>query len=534
MNITKVSSYNQEQRNINKNISSKGGREIISTLANPDSLMATVVLESFVTGGRSLNALNRGGFYEFRECLTDNLLSAVFWMKGVDIFNKIGDFIGKKFLKLPTTNFDVGQDALRTPFKNLVENIAKENAATPEITRNLEKKLAAFKFSKIIISTLLSTAFVGFALPKINQAITRKMIKNKKEERKDKNSKPQQLYNPIIHSTFEQFEKNIAQKRNQSPTPTFNGISPSLLTSIAHNLENQPIVKMLTNDTGILSGRIITARNPDEGREYLFRDATSSFFYFASTPIIYKILQTVTKSSQTTSLDPVAAEMLTKQIVQHLVNADGSYKTMSVEDFAKKITGTMNDKVKELMSKLPFKSDVISLKELSKHISDEEILKKAAKMAELQPKQAGIGAVLTKQQVADVLKGGSINSPDFMKRIYESKFGKALTDKYKFISMNKITKFHTNIEKYIQSIIDSANKTNNGIIDKTLIEKVNKKSFLMSAAFRVAAIGFSAIVLGIVIPKLQYKLTEKRTGVNAAPGLREFEQTGKKEDKKSV
>lgn len=522
MQISNITPNKEGIGNKNKQVSCKmNGREIVRTLANPDSLMTTVVLESFVTGGRSLNALKRGGFPEFRECFTDNIISAVFWMKGVDIFNKIGDSIGKNILKLPTTEFDVGKDALRSPFNNLISDLGETLSESDKI--GLEKKLAAFKFSKIIISAILATGFVGFALPKINQAITRKMMGKKKLKQEADNTELTKPKN-LINYSFEQFEKQIEQKKETSQKPTFKGISTEFLTGIAHNLESQPIVKMLTNDLGILSGRVITARNPDEGREYLFRDASSSFFYFASTPLVYKLLQTVFKQKNITNIDPVAANRITEEMLKQLQNTD----KMPVEEFTKKTIGIISEKGKELLAKLPFSADVISLEELTKHIDEEDLIKKAADMAKLQPKKAGIGHVLTKQQVADVFKNGSINTPEFMESVYKSKFGSALTDPYKYISMNKITKFRTNIDKYAQAVIDAANKTNNGVVDKSLLEKINRKSYIMSAGFRAVAIGFSAIALGIIIPKLQYKLTEKRTGKNAAPGLREFEQSDKK------
>ena len=118
-----------------------------------------------------------------------------------------------------------------------------------------------------------------------------------------------------------------------------------------------------------------------------------------------------------------------------------------------------------------------------------------------------------------------------MQKVYKSKFGEALTDPYKYISMKKITKFRTGIDKYAQAVVDAANKTNGGVVDKSLLEKINRKSYAMSSAFRIIAIAFSALALGVIIPKLQYKLTEKRTGSNAAPGLREFQQTEQKQDK---
>ena len=188
----------------------------------------------------------------------------------------------------------------------------------------------------------------------------------------------------------------------------------------------------------------------------------------------------------------------------------------------------INDK--ELLEKLPFVDDVISVKELIKHIDDKELIKKAAKMSRLQPNQAGVGGVLTKQQVADVLKKGSINTPEFMKSLYTEHFGEKLTDKYRFIPMKKITKFRNNIDDYISSVVKTAEKKNGGIVTKEILEKVNKKGFIMSAGFRAVAIGVSALALGVAIPKAQYAITKMRTGSSAAPGLREYEQ---KEEKKA-
>jgi hypothetical protein len=511
------------QKTNNKSVSSKGGREIIRTLSNSDTLVATIALESFVTGGRGINAYKRGGFPEFRERFTDDVVSAVFWMKGVDMFNKIGNKFGEHVLKLPTTEFDVGKDALRTPFNNVVADLG-EKITDEKALKSMEKKLATFKFSKILLSTVMATGFVGFALPKINQFITRKIMNRNKDENKQ-NKEQNSQFNLLEKYSFENFEKQLSSNKQQS----FKGLSPEVMTTVAHYLENNKICKMLSCDVGILTGRVATARNADEGREYFFRDATSSFFYFASTPIVYKLLQTISKSADTTSIDPVAAKQIHENMLQQLKNADGTFAAMNTNEFAAKTIGILDDKAKDLISKLPFNSDVISLKELSKHINNENLLQKATEMAKLQPQQAGVGNVLTKQQVQDVLKSGSINNPEFMQEIFNSKFGDALTNPYKFIPMKKITTFRNNIERYSQKVIDIANKQNGGVVDKNLLEKINKKSYAMSFAFRIMAMGVSAFALGFAIPKLQYAMTARRTGKNEAPGLREFKQD---EDKK--
>ncbi len=494
--------------NISKNklISCKGAREVVRTLANPDSLSQTLVLETSVTGGRSAQAYKRGGFAEFRERIFDDVVAALFWMKGVDMFNKLGDKFGKHVLKLPTTEFDVGKDALRTPFENLTANVSED----------MKRKLAGFKFTKIILSTLLATAFVGFALPKINQAITSKIMGKKR-----KNIEKQHTINDEIQSanSFETFSKKITKADQTS----FKGLSS--ITTVAHLLENNRLCKMLTTDVGITSGRFATARNKDEGIEYLFRDISSCFFYYASTPLIYKLLQKISGSTKLTTIDPVTAKSVNKIMLEQLKQADGSYAALSVKDFISKTIGVLDDKAKELLKKIPFESDVISLDKLKEVITDEKLISKAKEMAKLQPEQAGVGAVLTRQQVADVLKNGSINTPEFMQEVYKSNFGKALTDPNRFIPMKKITAFRDNIDDYAKAIAESAK---DGKVTKELLEKMNKKSFLMSAGFRAAGLIISALALGIAIPKIQCWITAKRTGSNAAPGLRAYEPENKK------
>ena len=59
-----------------------------------------MILEGGVTGGRGYNAYKRGGIPEFRERFADDIISAIFWMKGVDIFNGIFNWASKKFLKI--------------------------------------------------------------------------------------------------------------------------------------------------------------------------------------------------------------------------------------------------------------------------------------------------------------------------------------------------------------------------------------------------------------------------------------------------
>lgn len=515
----------QTARNNRNNVSHKGAKELVNvlthprltvkTLADPNARLSTVLLEGCVTGGRGYNAYKRGGGTELRERATDDIISAFFWMEGANILNKIGNVFGEKVLHLPTAAFDIGKDALRTPFNNLVEDLPSKGIAAKDL-KKVEMQLSTFKFTKVLLSTILSTAFVGFVLPKVNQKITKLFAaKDSKKQVEAQNEKPAE--NPLIgYLSIDEFDNNISTKKKLS----FKG----KLEAAAFALENNKICKLVLSDIGITTGRVSSARNKDEGLEYLFRDVTSSFFYSFSTPLIYKCLQKLTKSSGSTTIDPVAAQQVHKNLMAQL----GDNVSMNVAEFEAKTIGSLSDKAKELIGTLHFEGDVISLTELKNHVNDEALIEKAKEMAKLQPKQAGVGAVLTKQQVVDVFKNGSICEPKFMQKVFGEKFGEKLTSRYEFIPMEKITDFHDEINAYAKSVIDIAKEKNNGVVDKKLLEKINKKSFAMSAAFRVFAMVVSAFALGVVIPKLQYAITAKRTGSNAAPGLREYEQTENK------
>ena len=194
---------------------------------------------------------------------------------------------------------------------------------------------------------------------------------------------------------------------------------------------------------------------------------------------------------------------------------------MNADDFKKKTMGVLEGENKKIVEALP---DVITLEELKKRVTDNAVLKRAEAMSQLQPQQLGRISVLTRQQAADAFRNGSITQFNFMRDLYKARFGNKIFDKYRYISMDKITKFRDNIDKYAQSVIDISKKENNGIVDVNLLEKINKKSYKMSAGFRIFAMSVSALALGFAIPKLQYALTEHRTGSKSAPMFRAYEE----------
>ena len=130
-----------------------------------------------------------------------------------------------------------------------------------------------------------------------------------------------------------------------------------------------------------------------------------------------------------------------------------------------------------------------------------------AKMAELQPEHATKGQVLTKRQVIDVFSGGTSNQGEFLKNVYGEKFGKDLTNKFKFIDKSSIDNFRTDIDRYIDSVTNFAEKNNNGKITKNIIDKARKLNVAKTGGYWLTAFAVSSAFLSTIIPKTQYMVS---------------------------
>lgn len=478
-------------------------RKPITHLSNPSHLLPVILLETTVTGGRSLQAYKRGGKTELRERFTEDAVSAVFWLGGATMLNKVGDKIGEQFFNIPS-NFDGGSDALRTPIKNTAKAMLEkaQKAATPENLKQMEQKLAGFKFTKIALSTILSTAFVGFLLPKINQALTRKAIMKDNEKKSKQISVTSQ--SPIPAAL------NSSSKLNQ---PSFKGMNPVMLANLAHNLENHAIFKLASSDVGILTGRTVNARNADEKREVLFRDITSSYFYTINPIVVRKILTNVVPNGKLATINSDTSQSVLGELGRVVKEHGGS---ISADKFSEVMLGTMDEHKKAIMASLPFKDDVISLDALKKAVKDSDILERAAKMTGLQPEHAELGKVLTRKQVEDVLRNGEITDFGSMFRMHKAQFGDALTDAKRFVPMTKVNKFRDAISTFVDETVKCAK---DGQITEDVLKTVDKKNLLRNGLFWAAGFLTSALFLSTIIPKVQYWLTEKRTGKNEFPGL---------------
>lgn len=500
------------------------GRKFVRGLASR-SILPVMLLEASVEAGRTYQAYQRGGYTEARERLTEEFIGAVFWFSGVPLFNKLIDkFVGKKIFKLPETDFDTGKDALRNPVKNYI-NKFQAALKNPE---QAEKMIARYKFGKVITSILLANALVGIALPKVNQAITRHILKKKVQTQdKPSNDKSQQKYS--MNEFLDSSNKN---------NPSFNAISPQTLMSLAYSFENNPKYGLISTDFGVWVGRGYCARNKYERTEVLFRDMSSTYFYMFNMPVIAALLNKL-EDGKTSRLDTVAAKQVTNHLEEVLKVNGGSMKPDAFRAF---VTGNPDNKAyitpsiakalrenKGVMEVDKFIGLLDEVKSKYPEINLEKFKKNALGMSELQPKLGG-KRIISEKQIIDVFTDGAINMPEFLKNVFRcatsdqnlftKKISEAGFDKeFVFVSKETFLKKQKEIEQYIETIIQ---KAKGGDITKALLKKVNRENYIKNAANWGIGFVISALFLSTIIPKIQYWITRKATGSNEFPGTADY------------
>ena len=229
---------------------------------------------------------------------------------------------------------------------------------------------------------------------------------------------------------------------------------------------------------------------------------------------------------KTSRLDPASAKFATEYMQNFLDSKET--KKATLEEFEREFLGK-NEKLPETL-KNKFKDGIINLdefkSELKKIVSQEklaEVEELAQKMSELQPQIKG-QSILTEAQAQDILNGGHINNPEFLKEFYKNKFGNKFMDKYKYIAQGDLDALKSDLMTYVDSIIKKAKSSNVEEITKETLKKASRHNFKMNAINWGSGFVISALFLSTIIPKLQYLITKIRTGKDGFPGTAQYRE----------
>ncbi len=497
--------------------------KFITGMTKADALPPVIALEGCVVTGRTYQAYKRGKWDEARERFIEEIMGSITWLGGVLCLNWLGDKGVAKILKSNGKNFDVGTDKLlRTPFDNFMKKIAPKKFSQTQV--------ACIKSAKVLTSILLANLFIGFVVPKVNQSLTKKLRHERRIEQEQ--------------------QKILAPDKTVPNELAFKGGAMNAVNAFTNMIENTNTGKLLSSDAGIVAGRTYNARRPEERREIAIRDIGSIYFYMWASGHVGNLLNLI-ESGKATRLNPSTALILDKHLQDFLGN-----RSLTVEEFRSAVIGKPNEvklpkelkfeteklsALSKFMKKKPM--EVIKLNELEKYITDSETLERARNMSTLQPERLG-ERVLTKQQVIDSFNKAELNDTKLLHNVFseftggvgkelgEDSKGKKIrsqfeftggnyNDEYRFVSNKKLYKLKAQMEQYVETICKAAK---DGKIDKNLLEKIKNKNIMYSGINFAAGFAVAAIFLSTLIPKFQYYVTRKTTGVDAFPGTYDYEK----------
>ncbi len=503
------------------------------------SLAPVILLECFVTGGRTINAHKRGGFIESRERFTEEVIGALFWFGGVKALNKVNDFALSKMMGLKDTNFDVVKDSIRDPLANYMKQAKDAGRA---VSRG---KVAAFKFTKVAASVVMANALVGFVVPKLNQAIT-KAYQTKQQQEEINSNIQESTQENIIKRDEKEFLLSPVKPRmvdfanKKDDNVSFTGAEKFLW--LANKLENDSYWQLMSTDIGVTGGRAISARNTPERIEILWRDIASIFFYMFSMPLINGLMNKF-QLGHKDRLNPVGARQTT-DYVQHVMEKLGHKEgSVSVADFEDIMFGKKDIVAKMSKVQPEIRDGAITLdkfletiqREFSKEDYD-KYAELAKRMSKLQPQKEGV-SMLAESQVKALFEGGALNNPDFWDNVFTVAKGTETRTEIidgvrtkvelpnhknpmKFIAQSDLDGTIDTVKAYVKDLMKQAK---DGQIDMSVIEKACKKNMKMNVLNWGTGFAVSALFLSTIIPKIQYWITKVTTGSDSFPGVSEYE-----------
>ncbi len=352
---------------LSKNINSKLAQKLLVNLSYPKKyLLPVILLESTVIAGRCYEAKKRGGEDEFRERAIEEITTSLIWLFGMKKFGDLFDVFSKKFFNIDTSidlvpkkwfrEKKLSPEAIKsaikkeefknTECKGLIDWLKDPlDRACDGLGNNYKTKVMALKFAKVALSVVVPLYIIGTVLINFNQTLTRKLRterKHLKDISEECKCKPAVCANSMhdfvrdikfkndpktsnnVSKDLNNFITSVKKQSEMSAVkldkPSFkgNGTAFDIVKTIGYSVENDKYVNLLVMDGGILYGRTSHARNEDEKREIIFRDAVSILFYMFSTPFIMDRLSKWQDGKQGvyTKLDPRIANYLNDKVIK--------------------------------------------------------------------------------------------------------------------------------------------------------------------------------------------------------------------------
>lgn len=338
---------------------------IISAIGNNSSIYPLLVRDCCIEAPSKILIARRENSKESqikandatREKIIDEYATSAIWLGGIPAVEKLADkYISKKGYN-PNVNIKLfGEE--KKEGSSLVQgieyNIKKFSQysnkdvqdAVADLIKVRDNKAVYEKFltKKFAAATIIPTLIMGFVLPKLNFALTRKVKENRNTQLPL--NVPTKSFTSLNRTRFSDFYEK------QNKDIVFTGGLTSTIASL------RTVDKMAISDGGLTVGRVSTSRNKEEGYANAFRMIGSMILNFVTPVYIAKGLDKLANKlfKINVNLDPLILdnEEFISVIKENKIELPKSNSPKDLMDFIDSKPNSLFSKFAQKMKKVSY------------------------------------------------------------------------------------------------------------------------------------------------------------------------------------
>lgn len=338
---------------------------IISAIGNNSSIYPLLVRDCCIEAPSKILIARRENLKESqikandatREKIIDEYATSAIWLGGIPAVEKLADkYISKKGYN-PNVNiklFGEGKKEGSSLVQGIEYNIKKFSQysnkdvqdAVADLIKVRDNKAVYEKFltKKFAAATIIPTLIMGFVLPKLNFALTRKVKENRNTQLPL--NVPTKSFTSLNRTKFSDFYEK------QNKDIVFTGGLTSTIASL------RTVDKMAISDGGLTVGRVSTSRNKEEGYANAFRMIGSMILNFVTPVYIAKGLDKLANKlfKINVNLDPLILdnEEFISAIKENKIELPKSNSPKDLMDFIDSKPNSLFSKFAQKMKKVSY------------------------------------------------------------------------------------------------------------------------------------------------------------------------------------
>ena len=387
---------------------------IISAIGNNSTPYPLIVRDCFIEAPSKILIARKENLKESkelandatRERFIDEYVTSAIWLGGIPATEKIVDkYISKKGY-FPGTNLKLlnqSKNSLQSVeanierFKNIKAKDVQDALADLVKIKNNKSTYEKLLTKKFFLATAIPTIIMGFILPPLNFALTRK-LRSKKANQPSNNANGKTM-SFTSSEAFKNFRVN-----NVSKDVSFTGSFTSAIANL------RTVDKMAISDGGLTVGRVSTSRNKEEGYMNAFRMIGSMILNFVTPAYIAKGLDKLANKifKIDVNLDPIILD--NKEFVEGIKQGNLELPKSNSE---KDILDFLDQKPKSLYSRFAQKLKKVSYLESGyrdprKYVNIESMIKFKEEFEKFAENAANSGNIEKFANKAKYVKGANI------------------------------------------------------------------------------------------------------------------------------